>query len=590
MKKMYRINGGLKKSLLLFVVLLLVVNCSSIAILPLSSSPQATTNPPDTSTPPPSPQEPTITPVPPTPTAIIPSKPTSMEWQDQIVYILLPHKFYDGDPTNNYMRDEYDLPNPNYEGGFLGGDIAGIRQKIPYLKSLGITAVLINPMFCNDEKPFFQFLATGYSVRDYQCIDRNFGTVEEFVQLIEELHSTTNGPRINVILDLPISTTSRDHPWTKDSSYYRAWNYENPKDNIGCSENSCEPYIMPDGKAVDHTFAMPILAHTAGMETGTGAYAAIRDTIFWLVDQYDIDGFRYDSAQNFYPAFWVKFLSEFRDRYDETKPDFWHVGEIFIWPGTEKSWQISPEEYVNQTSSVGPIRMDSIYDFPSASFIKDVFAKGMDPNCIPSLCANLLQHLVDPWGVEHPERLMAPLDGYELGTFFDAVQNGNAKEKIFLAFAFVMTINRAPLISSGIEYGIHYKELGVIFAGGFDDTYLENFKKLTQIRQDHPAFRWGSLTDLGTPSNIISYARQYEGETYIVVLNNTAVSQPITINLEAKGISCNSVRNLLLENDQNIQLNNDSLSVTLNAWEAKIIQCEYVNIAGDLIGTPWNVS
>ena len=42
-------------------------------------------------------------------------------WQDRIVYVLIPHKFFDGDPSNDGMRDRYELPTPASEGGFLGG-------------------------------------------------------------------------------------------------------------------------------------------------------------------------------------------------------------------------------------------------------------------------------------------------------------------------------------------------------------------------------------------------------------------------------------------------------------------------------------
>src|SRR4029079_3809428 len=80
-------------------------------------------------------------------------------WRDQIVYVLIPHKFQDGDPSNNRMRDRYDLPNPHYEGGFLGGDLAGIRQRMSYLKSLGVSSVLLYPILSNDENPFFKYLA-----------------------------------------------------------------------------------------------------------------------------------------------------------------------------------------------------------------------------------------------------------------------------------------------------------------------------------------------------------------------------------------------------------------------------------------------
>jgi glycosidase len=555
------------------------LHCAPAPTLPLPSTPPSTALSPDSATSLPGPQDPAATPVPGTPMATVPSQPASMAWQDQIVYVLIPHKFYDGNPSNNYMKDQYDLPNPDYDGGFLGGDIAGIHEQMPYLKSLGITAVLIYPVFCNDEKPFFRYLPTGYNVRDYQCIDPNFGTNEEFRQLIEEFHSTANGPRINVILDLPISTTGHEHPWRMNPGYYRPWNDENPEENLGCSAGYCEPYVLPDGTGVDHSSSMPVLNHTAGLETGTGPYAEIRDTIFWLVDTFDIDGFRYDSAHNFYPAFWVKFMSDFHGRYDQTRPDFWHLAEVFVWPPDKKSWQIPAEELVNQTSSVGPIRMDSVYDFALQAFIQETFAKGADPNCLPIFCESLLGHLVSTQRFEHPERLMAQVDGYESASFLKVPEQSGGKENLYLAVAFLLTSNRVPLIYSGNEFGIDYAEPGALFASGLDETYHENFKKLIQIARDTKAFRRGSLTELDTTSNIISYARQHEGETFIVVLNNAPASQSLRIDLKARAISCSRVKNLLLENDPNIQLDNNesgtvSLSVHLKPWESKIIHCE----------------
>ena len=500
--------GALYKSLTIFVVLLVGVRCVPA---------------------------PTLLPSP------FPSQPTSMEWQDQIVYVLVPHKFYDGDPSTE------------------GGDLVGIQIKMPYLKSLGITTV---------------FLGSVLNPQDFREVDPKLGTNEELVQLIEEFHSTANGPRINVILDLPISILGNEHPWNKEARYFRPWNYQNPQDNLGCTSDSCEP-VMMDGAALDHLFGfqIPILNPAAGMDNETGVYREVRDNIvFWLVDQYDIDGFRYVSAHNFDAAFWVKLMSDFNSRYGETKPDFFHIADVFIWPGTEKSWQVLSEEFVNETSSVGPIRMDGIYDWALISFLQDVFAKGTDANCIPGFCAHLLEHLVSPWGPEQPERLIAPVDGFS--SFRDAVENGNEKEKLYLASAFLMTINRVPLINNGNEYAIDITQPGKLFANGLDQDYHENFKKLIQIRRGNAAFRRGDLTQLEPTTNIISYARQYEGETYIVILNNASASQSITIPLGSRGISCNSVQNLLLEDDQNIQLTNDSLSVTLNAWEPKIIQCE----------------
>jgi hypothetical protein len=117
----------------------------------------------------------------------------SPKWPNEIVYVLIPSRFKDGDPSNNCMCQRYHLPDSKYDGGFLGGDIAGIRQKVPYLKGLGVTAVLLYPMFENDEGAFpgrnKGYLATGYRVRNYSAIDRNFGTEAEFKSMIDELHS-----------------------------------------------------------------------------------------------------------------------------------------------------------------------------------------------------------------------------------------------------------------------------------------------------------------------------------------------------------------------------------------------------------------
>jgi hypothetical protein len=319
--------------------------------------------------------------------------------------------------------------------------------------------------------------------------------------------------------------------------------------------------MMRNGVAIDYDpyLKMPLLDHTSAE-----VYPEVRDAIFSLVDNFAIDGIGYITAHHYDSTFWPTFMGDFRARYGATKPDFFHIADVWIWPGTEKTWQIPSHGYVNQTSAVGPIRMDSIFDWAFITFLQDVFAKGT---------GNLLQHLVHPWGPEQPERLIAPIDGFS--SFRDAVEYGNEMEKLYLASAFLMTVNRVPWIDSGNEYGIDYSQPGELFSKDLYQSYHENFKKLIQIRRSNTAFRRGNLTPLDTTANILSYARQYEGETFIVVLNNgAAVSQPITINLGSKRISCSGVQNLLLENDQTIRLEGSSLSITLDAWEPKIIQCE----------------
>ncbi|MFI9354721.1 glycoside hydrolase family 13 protein [Streptomyces lydicus] len=83
------------------------------------------------------------------------------------------------------------------------GDIAGIRSRLPYLKSLGIDAIWINPWY---KSPMADH---GYDVADYREIDPLFGTVADAEALIEEAHE--HG--IRVIPDIVPNHTSDQHAW-----------------------------------------------------------------------------------------------------------------------------------------------------------------------------------------------------------------------------------------------------------------------------------------------------------------------------------------------------------------------------------------
>ena len=110
------------------------------------------------------------------------------DFSDWIVYQIYPRSFYDtnGDGT---------------------GDLNGIRQKIPYLKELGVNAVWICPCY---KSPNYD---NGYDISDYRDIQPEFGTLEEWKTLARELHE--NGMKI--IMDLVVNHTSSEHEWFKQA-------------------------------------------------------------------------------------------------------------------------------------------------------------------------------------------------------------------------------------------------------------------------------------------------------------------------------------------------------------------------------------
>lgn len=117
-------------------------------------------------------------------------------WRNGIFYQVYPRSFQDSD-------------------GDGVGDIGGIIRRLPYLKSLGIDAIWLSPIF---PSPMADF---GYDISDYVGIDPLFGSMEDFDALVEAVHLRG----LKLILDLVPNHTSDRHPWFVESRASR----DNPK-------------------------------------------------------------------------------------------------------------------------------------------------------------------------------------------------------------------------------------------------------------------------------------------------------------------------------------------------------------------------
>lgn len=109
-------------------------------------------------------------------------------WKEAVVYQIYPQSFKD---TNN--------------DGI--GDLNGIKEKLPYLKKLGIDVIWLNPIY---QSPMVD---NGYDISDYYAISPEFGTMSDFDALIFEAKKQG----IKIILDLAVCATSSEHQWFLES-------------------------------------------------------------------------------------------------------------------------------------------------------------------------------------------------------------------------------------------------------------------------------------------------------------------------------------------------------------------------------------
>ena len=117
-------------------------------------------------------------------------------WQSGIIYQIYPRSFQDS----------------NGDGV---GDLQGIISRLDYLKWLGVSAIWVSPIY---PSPMADF---GYDISDYCGIHPLFGTMDDFDQLLSEVHQRD----MKLILDLVPNHTSNEHPWFLESRSSK----DNPK-------------------------------------------------------------------------------------------------------------------------------------------------------------------------------------------------------------------------------------------------------------------------------------------------------------------------------------------------------------------------
>ena len=109
-------------------------------------------------------------------------------WQRAVVYQVYPRSFYDS----------------NGDGV---GDLNGVREKLDYIRRLGVDVIWLNPIYKspNDDN--------GYDISDYRAIMDEFGTMEDFDRLLAEAHEKG----LRIVMDLVVNHSSDEHPWFIES-------------------------------------------------------------------------------------------------------------------------------------------------------------------------------------------------------------------------------------------------------------------------------------------------------------------------------------------------------------------------------------
>ena len=201
-------------------------------------------------------------------------------WKSAVVYQIYPRSFNDANGD-----------------GF--GDLQGIRSRLGYLKELGVDVLWLSPIYRSPQAD------NGYDISNYQDIDPAFGTMDDFNELIADVHALG----MKLVMDLVVNHTSDEHPWFIESrssidNPKRDWYYwRDPRPGFEGGTPGAEPtnwgsffsgpvwkYDPHTGQYYLHLFAekQPDL-NWENPEVRQAIYEMMR----WWLDR-GVDGFRMD--------------------------------------------------------------------------------------------------------------------------------------------------------------------------------------------------------------------------------------------------------------------------------------------------------
>lgn len=460
-----------------------------------------------------------------------------------VIYLLMPDRFANGDPDNDDVEGMIEGVDMDEPFARKGGDIKGVRDRLQYIRDLGMTAIWFNPLVENDMPYNYEIGAGfyhGYAATDFYRVDRRFGTNEEFVELI----AASQEMGMKVIMD-KIHNHAGTHHWFIQDLPSSDWIHD--QDEVGNTNYRTDTLMDPyasDGdlnSTVKGWFVdqMPDL----NQKNPLVADYLIQNTIWWI-EYSGIDGIRMDT----HPYPYKEYMAEWARRVFEEYPDFNIVGEVWMQNVATTAWW----QYNFPTQSGYNSYLPSVTDFPLYRSV----VSGLNENeGWDTGMARIYYTLGQDFLYTDPNLNVIFVDNHDLPRFMSSV--GEDPDKFKLGLAFILTTRGIPQIFYGTEImkpgGANDPDKRRIFPGGWPgdriDAFTEEgrvllgeerglpipevFEYLTTIsewRKGKEVIHEGELTHFIPERNVYVYFRHNDTETVMVVLNGADEARELDLN------------------------------------------------------------
>ena len=372
---------------------------------------------------------------------------------------------------------------PTANDGKTVSRILKLKDWSSYLESLGISSILLNPIFESDNH--------GYDTRDYKKIDCRLGTNEDFAEVCKDLHAHN----VKIVLDGVFNHVGRGF-WAFKDVQEKKW--DSPYKDWFCINfdgNSCyNDGFWYEGWEGHFELVKLNLANSAVVDY-------LLECVKGWIDEFDIDGLRLDVAY----CLDRNFMKRLRSFCQELKPDFALIGEVLF------------GDY-NQI-----VNDEMLHSCTNYECYKGIYSSFNSMNMFESAHSLNRQYGPEQWCIYRGKHLMSFVDNHDVTRIASILTN---KNHLPLTYGLLLGMPGVPCIYYGSEWG----EEGVkapnndyalrpCFEEPKPNELTEEIKKMIHVRTGSNALCHGSYRNVVLTNHQLIFERKTDDERMLVAIN-----------------------------------------------------------------------
>ncbi|WP_261817597.1 alpha-amylase family glycosyl hydrolase [Vibrio gallicus] len=507
---------------------------------------------------------------------------STYDFRKETIYFVFLDRFSDGDPTNNNGNNPLTY-DPNDLKKYVGGDIRGLINKLPYLKSLGITAIWITPPVDNADNVDVNGGAGyhGYWGKDFFRVDEHLGTIDDFKELSQLMHS----PEYNMKLVLDYAPNhSNGNDENEYGALYRDGMYiTDYNTDIAAGTN----WYHHNGGVTDWDNWYQVRNHNLFNlsdfnQSNDQVYSYLLDGAKFWIDA-GADAIRIDAIKHMDKEFIQQWTGDIYN-YASTigRDGFYFFGE---WFGASATTTTGIDGYaIDYANTSG----SALLDFGFRDTLERVLV-GRTGNTMRTL-NNYLEtrstvFTSDDWQVVF-------MDNHDMARISTALRStantfgpGNnetgggqsetfAKKRVDLGLVATMTVRGIPAIYYGTEhYSANFttNAFGQVGSDPYNREVMPSFSQdseafkiiqaLTELRKTSPAIQQGSYSQKWLSDDILVYERKFEDDAVLVALNRGAAT---SIKISALSLADNYYTSLVGSDEVTVSQSTATLNLDQN--------------------------